>query len=76
MRDDDEGTDPVLPQLNVLDAYYPESDLIPVARLHGITSAFISPGDGNVFAGAGSLMHLSGRTTASAPGAGKRRADD
>jgi len=62
MRDDEEGTDPVAPQLRALDAYYTESELIPVARLHGITGAFTAPGEGDVFAGEGAVVHLDGAT--------------
>jgi imidazolonepropionase-like amidohydrolase len=60
MRDEDEATDPVLPQLRAMDAYYTESELIPVARLHGLTAALAAPGEGNVVAGTGSLVHLDG----------------
>ncbi len=60
MRDEDEGTDPVLPQLRAIDAYYTESEVIPVTRLHGITAAFAAPGEGDVFAGAGTVVHLAG----------------
>jgi imidazolonepropionase-like amidohydrolase len=62
MRDDEEGTDPVAPQLKALDSYYTESDLIPVTRLHGITDAFAAPGEGDVFAGSGAVVHLDGAT--------------
>ncbi len=60
MRDEDEGTDPVAPQMRAIDGYYTESELIPVARLHGITGAFAAPGEGDVFAGSGALVHLDG----------------
>ncbi|MGH9750213.1 MAG: amidohydrolase family protein, partial [Candidatus Polarisedimenticolia bacterium] len=43
MRDEDEATAPVLPHLRAIDAYYTESELIPVARLHGLTSALAAP---------------------------------
>jgi imidazolonepropionase-like amidohydrolase len=62
MRDEDEGTDPVAPQLRAMDGYYTESELIPVARLHGLTAAFSSPGEGDVFAGTGAMVHLDGGT--------------
>jgi imidazolonepropionase-like amidohydrolase len=64
MRDEDEATDPVLPQLQVMDAYYTESEVIPVARLHGLTSAFTAPGEGNVIGGAGAVVRLSGGSPA------------
>ena len=62
MRDEEEGTDPVAPQMRALDAYYTESELIPIARLHGVTDAFTAPGEGDVFAGAGAVVHLDGAT--------------
>ncbi|HEX9427518.1 MAG TPA: amidohydrolase family protein, partial [Candidatus Polarisedimenticolia bacterium] len=62
MRDDDEGTDPVTPQLDVMDSYYTESDLIPVARMTGLTSAFAAPGEGNVIGGRGAVVRLAGLT--------------
>jgi imidazolonepropionase-like amidohydrolase len=60
MRDEDEATDPVLPQLRVLDAYYTESEMIPVARLHGLTAALAAPGEGNVIGGIASVVRLAG----------------
>ena len=60
MRDEDESTDPVLPHLRVMDAFNVESRIIPVTRLHGITSAFIAPGEGNVVGGLGSVVDLAG----------------
>jgi len=60
MRDEDEGTDPILPQMRAMDAYYTESEVIPVTRLHGITAAFTSPGEGNLIGGTGALVRLDG----------------
>ena len=60
MRDEDEPTDPILPQLDVMDAFYVESALIPVTRLHGITASLVTPGEGNVIGGRAALMHLDG----------------
>ncbi|MGH9798387.1 MAG: amidohydrolase family protein, partial [Candidatus Polarisedimenticolia bacterium] len=62
MRDEDEATAPVLPHLRAIDAYYTESELIPVARLHGLTSALAAPGEGNVIGGLASLVRLDGGT--------------
>jgi imidazolonepropionase-like amidohydrolase len=64
MRDEDEATDPVLPQMQVMDAFYTESELIPVARLHGLTAAFAAPGEGNVFGGSGAVVRLDGDSPA------------
>jgi imidazolonepropionase-like amidohydrolase len=62
MRDEDEATDPVLPELDVMDAYDTESEVIPVTRLHGVTAAFTSPGEGNVLGGRGAVIRLAGQT--------------
>jgi imidazolonepropionase-like amidohydrolase len=60
MRDEDEGSDPVLPQLRVMDAYHTESPIIPVTRVHGVTAAFVSPGEGDVIGGTGAIVRLDG----------------
>ncbi len=62
MRDEDEWSEPVLPQLRAMDAYYTESEIIPVTRLHGLTAAFAGPGEGNVFGGSGAIVRLDGET--------------
>jgi imidazolonepropionase-like amidohydrolase len=62
MRDDREATDPVLPQLRAMDAYYTESELISVARIHGVTSALTAPGEGNVISGTAAMVRLDGGT--------------
>ena len=61
-RDFDEGTDPVTPQMRVADGLNPASELIPVARLNGVTSALSVPGEGNVLSGMGAVIHLNGET--------------
>ena len=58
MRDDLEATDPVLPQLRVMDAYNTESELIPVARIHGVTAALSAPEEGNVISGSAAIVRL------------------
>jgi imidazolonepropionase-like amidohydrolase len=46
---------------NVIDAFNPNSSVIPVTRVEGITSALITPGGtGNVLAGQGAVMDFSG----------------
>ncbi len=60
MRDDLEATDPVLPHLRAMDAYNTESELIPVARLHGVTAALTAPEEGNVISGLGAVVRLDG----------------
>jgi len=61
-HDEDEATSPVTPQVRVVDGFHPGSKLIAVARINGVTSALVSPGDGNVFTGQSALVHLDGWT--------------
>ncbi|MCI0447605.1 amidohydrolase, partial [bacterium] len=41
--DDSEATDPVTPQLSVIDAFYPDSKTIGVTRSNGITAGIVAP---------------------------------
>ena len=59
-RDEDERSDPVLPQMRVVDAFYDESENIPVTRQVGITSALTTPGDDNLINGQSALVDLAG----------------
>ncbi len=61
-RDDDEATDPVTPQLRVIDAFHVGSDVIPVTRVNGITSVVSVPAAGNPISGQSALVRLYGRT--------------
>ena len=63
-NDADEATGASTPQVRTIDAFNPESQLLPVARVNGITTALSAPGEGNVFAGQSALMHLDGRRAA------------
>jgi imidazolonepropionase-like amidohydrolase len=56
------------PQLRAATAYNPQSELIPVARAAGITSACAAPGPngGSVLPGKAGVFHLDGRTLAEA----------
>jgi imidazolonepropionase-like amidohydrolase len=58
--DDSEATDPVTPQLSVVDAFYPDSKTIGVTRSNGITVGIISPADENVFTGMSAVVEFSG----------------
>jgi imidazolonepropionase-like amidohydrolase len=58
--DDSEATDPVTPQLSVLDAFYPDSKTIGVTRSNGITSGIVAPADENVFTGMSAVVEFSG----------------
>ncbi|HEY7161512.1 MAG TPA: amidohydrolase, partial [Acidobacteriota bacterium] len=58
--DDSEATDPVTPQLSVMDAFYPDSKTIAVTRSNGITSGVVAPADENVFTGMSAVVEFSG----------------
>lgn len=49
------------PQLLAFSAFHPASELIPVARVNGITAAVSAP-SGGIIAGQASLLHLDGWT--------------
>jgi imidazolonepropionase-like amidohydrolase len=60
--DDTEYTDPLQPQLRVLDALNPGSENILVARVSGITNALSTPADGNLIGGQSAVIQLDGET--------------
>ena len=57
-----EYTDPVHPELRVLDALNPRSELFRVTRAEGITNALSAPAPGNLIAGQSALIQLDGDT--------------
>ena len=61
-RDASESSSPVTPQMRVIDAFHPGSELIPIARLHGVTCVLSVPGEGNVFSGQSAVFRLAGDT--------------
>jgi len=60
--DSTEYTDPVHPELRVLDALNPRSENILVARSAGITNAASMPAGGNLIAGQTAVIQLDGET--------------
>ncbi len=54
------GVDPSTPQMSVVDAINPYSDLIPVSRTTGVTTVLCAPGEGNVISGQSALIDLRG----------------
>ncbi len=58
--DDSEATDPVTPQLSVMDAFYPDSKTIEVTRSNGITAGIVAPADENVLTGMSAVVEFSG----------------
>ena len=61
-RDFNESNEPVMPHLRVIDAFNPNSELIPVARLGGVTSALSAPGEQGLISGQSALVRLHGDT--------------
>ena len=55
-----ETSDEIMPHMHVYDAFHAESELIPVARLNGITNAIVAPRQPGHFARAG-CVHPVGR---------------
>jgi imidazolonepropionase-like amidohydrolase len=60
-NDTQEPSDPITPQIRVADAFHAESELIPVARLNGITNAIVSPTARNTLPGQLSFIQLDGK---------------
>lgn len=58
--DDNEATDPVTPQMRVIDALRLDSRNMPVARKYGVTTVLVAPGESNVFAGQSAVVSLAG----------------
>ena len=60
--DSTEYTEPLQPQLRVLDALNPGSENILVSRAAGITNALSTPADGNLIGGQSAVIQLDGDT--------------
>lgn len=60
--DSTEYTNPIHPELRVLDALNPGSEMIRVARAAGITNAVSTPAEGNLIAGQSAVINLDGET--------------
>ena len=58
--DSSDATDPVTPQLSVVDAFYPDSQTIGVTRSNGITAGIVAPDDENVLTGMSAVVEFSG----------------
>ncbi len=57
-----EPSEEITPQMRVVDALHVESELIPVTRLNGVTSAIVSPAETNTMSGLSALILLDGKT--------------
>ncbi|MFK8052567.1 MAG: amidohydrolase family protein [Woeseiaceae bacterium] len=65
-QDHNELTAPNQAQLRGIDSYNPSEMLIDFVREHGVTTAHVTPGDGNLIAGQGAIVKLHGDTVAEA----------
>jgi imidazolonepropionase-like amidohydrolase len=59
-KDDDEAATTLTPQIRAIEAFYPDSKLIPEALRQGVTTALIAPARGNLLSGQSALVHLDG----------------
>lgn len=56
-----ELSDEIMPHMHVYDAFHAETELIPVARLNGITNAIVAPDSQDTLPGQDSFIQLYGR---------------
>jgi len=59
-NDLEERSDEIMPHMHVADAFHAETDLIPVARLNGITNAVVAPASSDTIAGQDLFIQLYG----------------
>ena len=59
-NDLEERSDEIMPHMHVADAFHAETELIPVARLNGITNAVVAPASGDSIAGQDIFIQLYG----------------
>ena len=56
-----EPSDEIMPHMHVYDAFHAETELIPVARLNGVTNAVVGPAPEDSIAGQDIFIQLAGR---------------
>jgi imidazolonepropionase-like amidohydrolase len=57
-----ETSDEIMPHMHVYDAFHAESELIPVARLNGITNAIVAPQSQDTLPGQDAFVQLDGKS--------------
>jgi imidazolonepropionase-like amidohydrolase len=57
-----ELSDEIMPHMHVYDAFHAESELIPVARLNGVTNAIVAPQSQDTLPGQDAFVQLDGRS--------------
>jgi len=61
-NDQIELSDEIMPHMHVYDAFHAESELIPVARVNGVTNAIVAPDSRDTLPGQDSFIQLDGRS--------------
>jgi imidazolonepropionase-like amidohydrolase len=61
-NDQIELSDEIMPHMHVYDAFHAETELIPVARLNGITNAIVAPDSRDTLPGQDSFIQLDGKS--------------
>jgi imidazolonepropionase-like amidohydrolase len=59
-----EPSDEIMPHMHVYDAFHGESELLPVARLNGVTNAIVAPENRDTLPGQDSFIQLDGKSAA------------
>jgi len=57
-----EISDEIMPHMHVFDAFHAESELIPVARINGVTNAIVAPDSQDTLPGQDSFIQLDGKS--------------
>jgi imidazolonepropionase-like amidohydrolase len=57
-----EVSDEIMPHMHVYDAFHAESELIPVARINGVTNAIVAPDSADTLPGQDSFIQLDGKS--------------
>ena len=57
-----ENSEEIMPHMHVYDAFHAESELIPVARLNGVTNAIVAPHSQDTLPGQDSFIQLDGKS--------------
>ncbi len=60
--DIEENSSPLTPNIRVIDAINTRTEVIPVTRIEGVTTALVAPGTGNVISGQSAVLDLYGST--------------
>ncbi|MGE5112686.1 MAG: amidohydrolase family protein [Acidobacteriaceae bacterium] len=58
-----ETSDEIMPHMHVYDAFHAETELIPVARINGITNAIVAPTDQDTLPGQDIFIQLDGHSS-------------